>query len=41
VVNIIILSMLWYFVRIWVGMKEKVNKINDLLSNFLWGCIHN
>lgn len=36
VVNSIMLSMLWYFVNIWVGTKKRINKVRMLLTNYLW-----
>ncbi len=42
IVNNILLSSLWYFVSVWGGTKKGVQKVNQLLKNYLWfGFAHN
>jgi hypothetical protein len=42
VTNNILLSMLWNFVSIWVGIKKGINNIQRFLFNYIWiGSFHN
>lgn len=41
VVNKVLISSLWYFIKVWVGTKKILCKIKALLCNYLWYGVEN